>query len=447
MNNNLIGIVIDPGHGGSDSGALGKDLKEKDYNLTISKYMYDRFKELGVPVTLTRDSDITLSPSDRTRNILAAYGNNPNVIVISNHLNAGGGTGAEVIYALRNSSQLAQQILSNIGDTGITTRKIYQKRLPSNNDKDYYFIHRETGQTEPVIVEYGFIDNDKDVDFLTENYKDLAEAVIKAVLNYKNIPYTPPSEISTDTYRVAKGDTLYSIANKLGITVNQLKNINNLKDNEIKIGQVLKIPKKTIPEESSFIYTIKAGDTLYKIAQNYNTTVDKLKEINNLTSNDLKIGQSLSIPSGLVNFDEYNVQKGDSLYSIAKKFNTTVDKIKELNNLTNNILTVGQILKIPTEEETEKIYTVKSGDTIYSIAKKNNINIELLKSANDLTSNLLTVGQKLIIPEETTTMYKVQKGDNLYSIARKFNTTVSELKQLNDLKTDILTIGQLLLIR
>lgn len=90
MNNNLIGIVIDPGHGGSDSGALGKDLKEKDYNLTISKYMYDRFKELGVPVTLTRDSDITLSPSDRTRNILAAYGNNPNVIVISNHLNAGG---------------------------------------------------------------------------------------------------------------------------------------------------------------------------------------------------------------------------------------------------------------------------------------------------------------------------------------------------------------------
>lgn len=319
--------------------------------------------------------------------------------------------------------------------------------MPSNNDKDYYFIHRETGQTEPVIVEYGFIDNDKDVDFLTENYKDLAEAVIKAVLNYKNIPYTPPSEISTDTYRVAKGDTLYSIANKLGITVNQLKNINNLKDNEIKIGQVLKIPKKTIPEESSFIYTVKAGDTLYKIAQNYNTTVDKLKEINNLTSNDLKIGQSLSIPSGLVNFDEYNVQKGDSLYSIAKKFNTTVDKIKELNNLTNNILTVGQILKIPTEEETEKIYTVKSGDTIYSIAKKNNINIELLKSANDLTSNLLTVGQKLIIPEETTTMYKVQKGDNLYSIARKFNTTVSELKQLNDLKTDILTIGQLLLIR
>jgi len=53
--------------------------------------MYDRFKELGIPVTLTRDTDITLSPSDRVDRILDAYGDNPNVIVVSNHLNAGGG--------------------------------------------------------------------------------------------------------------------------------------------------------------------------------------------------------------------------------------------------------------------------------------------------------------------------------------------------------------------
>ena len=64
---------------------------EKDYSLKISKYMYDRFRELGIPVTLTRDTDITLSPSDRVDRILDAYGDNPNVIVVSNHLNAGGG--------------------------------------------------------------------------------------------------------------------------------------------------------------------------------------------------------------------------------------------------------------------------------------------------------------------------------------------------------------------
>ena len=58
----LKGIVIDPGHGGSDPGAVGNGMKEKDYTLLISKYMYDRFKELGVPVKLKKDSDVTLSP-------------------------------------------------------------------------------------------------------------------------------------------------------------------------------------------------------------------------------------------------------------------------------------------------------------------------------------------------------------------------------------------------
>ena len=91
MNNNLIGIVIDPGHGGIDGGAVSNNQNEKDYTLKISKYMYDRFRELGIPVTLTRDTDITLNPSDRVDRILDAYGDNKNVIVVSNHLNAGGG--------------------------------------------------------------------------------------------------------------------------------------------------------------------------------------------------------------------------------------------------------------------------------------------------------------------------------------------------------------------
>lgn len=86
----LTGVVIDPGHGGSDPGAVGNGLNEKDYTLKISQYMYDRFKELGVPVVLTRSGDETLSPTERTQKILNAYGNNSDVIVISNHLNAGG---------------------------------------------------------------------------------------------------------------------------------------------------------------------------------------------------------------------------------------------------------------------------------------------------------------------------------------------------------------------
>ncbi len=137
----------DAGHGGSDPGASGNGIIEKDLTLAISKYMYDRFKELGIPVKITRDNDITLSPSERVEKILDAYGNNPNVIVISNHINAGGGEGAEVIYALRNSNVLANLVLDELGKTGQLVRETYQRRLPSNPSKDYYFIHRETGKT------------------------------------------------------------------------------------------------------------------------------------------------------------------------------------------------------------------------------------------------------------------------------------------------------------
>lgn len=209
MNNKLTGVVIDPGHGGTDSGAIGNNQKEKDYSLIISKYMYDRFKELGIPVAITRDTDKTLSPTERVNNILSSFGNDPNVIVISNHLNSGGGSGAEVIYALRNNNTLANNILDNIKNTGQKVRRTYQRRLPSNMTKDYYFIHRNTGNTEPLIVEYGFIDDKNNIDFLNNNYQELAEAVIKAIMNYKGLPYIPPVGSSLSTYTVKKGDTLF----------------------------------------------------------------------------------------------------------------------------------------------------------------------------------------------------------------------------------------------
>ena len=84
-------IVIDPGHGGTDGGATGNGIIEKDLTLAISNYMYDRFRELGIPVVLTRNSDETLSPSERTTRSKNAFGTNRDVILISNHINAGGG--------------------------------------------------------------------------------------------------------------------------------------------------------------------------------------------------------------------------------------------------------------------------------------------------------------------------------------------------------------------
>ena len=409
MNNNedraVRKVIIDPGHGGTDSGATGNNLLEKDYNLLISKYMCDRFKELGVPVAITRDSDTTLSPTDRVNTIVNKFGNSSDVILISNHVNSGGGEGAEVIYALRNRDTLARRILENIGATGQETRKYYQRRLPSDTSKDYYFIHRNTGNLEPLIVEYGFIDDTKDVEFLKENYKELAEAVISAVANYIGVPYTPPEGITTNTYVVQKGDSLYSIANKLGTTVSELKKENNLTSNTLQIGDVLRIPTKEIYEGEENVYIVQKGDTLYSIAAANNTTVDELKRINNLTSNILSTGQLLKIPSALLPESTYTVKKGDSLYSIANKYNTTVDELKRINNLTSNILSIGQVLKLPS-------------DKVSDVEK-----------------------------EENTISYTVQKGDSLYSIARKYSTTIDKIKDLNNLTTNLLSIGQILIVR
>ena len=460
MNNNedraVRKVIIDPGHGGTDSGATGNNLLEKDYNLLISKYMYDRFKELGVPVAITRDSDTTLSPTDRVNTILNKFGNSSDVILISNHVNSGGGEGAEVIYALRNRDTLARRILENIGTTGQTTRKYYQRRLPSDTSKDYYFIHRNTGNLEPLIVEYGFIDDTKDVEFLKENYKELAEAVISAVANYIGVPYTPPEGITTNTYVVQKGDSLYSIANKLGTTVSELKKENNLTTNTLQIGEVLRIPTKEIYEGEENVYIVQKGDTLYSVAMANNTTVDELKRINNLTSNILSTGQLLKIPSALLPESTYIVKKGDSLYSIANKYNTTVDELKRINNLTSNILSIGQVLKLPSDKvsDVEKkentiSYTVQKGDSLYSIARKYSTTIDKIKDLNNLTTNLLSIGQVLLIPTDTNleTTYTVQKGDSLYSIAKKYDTTVDRLKQLNNLKSNLLSIGQILIVR
>jgi cell wall hydrolase sleB len=460
MNNNedraVRKVIIDPGHGGTDSGATGNNLLEKDYNLLISKYMYDRFKELGIPVAITRDSDTTLSPTDRVNTILNKFGNSSDVILISNHVNSGGGEGAEVIYALRNRDTLAKRILENIGATGQETRKYYQRRLPSDTSKDYYFIHRNTGNLEPLIVEYGFIDSAKDVEFLKENYKELAEAVIAAVANYIGVPYTPPEGITTNTYVVQKGDSLYSIANKLGTTVSELKKENNLTSNTLQIGEVLRIPTKEIYEGEENVYIVQKGDTLYSIAAANNTTVDELKKANNLTSNILSTGQLLKIPSALLPESTYIVKKGDSLYSIANKYNTTVDELKRINNLTSNILSIGQVLKLPSDkvsdiekEENTISYTVQKGDSLYSIARKYSTTIDKIKDLNNLTTNLLSIGQVLLIPTDTNleTTYTVQKGDSLYSIAKKYNTTVDRLKQLNNLKSNLLSIGQILIVR
>lgn len=459
-------IVIDAGHGGSDPGSIGNGIVEKDYTLRISQYMADRFRELGVPVTLTRTTDEMVTPEERVSRVMNAYGNNPEVVVISNHLNAGGGDGAEVIYALRDRDTLSRIILEEIAKEGQNVRKWYQRRLPSDTSKDYYFIHRNTGLTEPVIVEYGFVDNAADAEQIKNNWRDYADAVVRAVAIYKGIPYEAiPQE---GEYVVQKGDTLWSIAKKFNVGVEELKTLNNLTSNTVSIGQILQIPGQIpIPSEPTpsptpggNAYTVQSGDSLWSIANKFGVTVQEIRNLNNLTSDLLSIGQVLLIPvtepqlPGEVT--TYTVKSGDNLYAIASRYGVTVDQIKATNNLTSNTLSIGQVLTIPVSGTTPPIevttYTVKSGDNLYSIANKYGVTVDQIKAANNLTSNTLSIGQVLtiptigVIPPVTGTTYTVQRGDSLYSIAEKFGVTVDQIKAANNLTSNLLSIGQQLVI-
>ena len=400
-------VVIDAGHGGSDSGAIGNGIIEKNLTLDISKYMYDRLKELGVPVKLTRDSDVDLPASERPQRVLDQYGNGKDVIVISNHINAGGAEGAEVIYALRNKDTLAKKILDELEKQGQLIRKYYQRRLPSDYNKDYYYMLRNTPNTEALIVEYGFLDNASDANKLKNNYKKYAEAVVKAVTEYAGYKYVPLA--GSDYYVVKKGDTLWSIARAYGLTVERLKSLNNLTGNNLTIGDSLIVKDSSGNSDSSSsadnnkYYIVKKGDSLYSIARSNNMTVDKLKSLNNLTSNILSIGQKLIISSGSnVPNNVYVVKKGDTLWSIANNFNVSVNDLKNANNKSNNSLSIGEQLIIPGKSTGEKvsttIYIVKSGDNLYSIARRYNVTVNEIKSLNNLSSNLLSIGQKLSIP-------------------------------------------------
>lgn len=286
-------VIIDPGHGGSDPGTSANGIVEKDYNLKISKYMSDRLNELGIPNTMTRTSDETLSPSNRVKKIKSIYGTGNDVLLISNHLNSGGGDGAEVIYALRNNDTFSKLISKNMEEAGQNVRKYYQRRLPSNSSKDYYFIIRDTANNESVLMEYGFVDSKKDdVSLIKNNYKELAEAVVKSICEYLGYKYTKPSKSSNSSnyYIVQKGDTLWNIANKYKTTVSKLKDINNLSSNLIFVGQKLLIPSN-VKE-----YIVQKGDTLYAISRMFNTTVSDLINLNNLKTTTLQIGQKLLIP-------------------------------------------------------------------------------------------------------------------------------------------------------
>lgn len=245
----------------------------------------------------------------------------------------------------------------------------------------------------------------------------------------------------------------FTISNKINDNSNTIEIIYPLKSNDT-LAKTLSDKISSIIPVTKYYQQRDINNTnldYYPVLRNNKAIVIRYGE-NILNNNELPKIIYQVINSYLNNSNVYIVKSGDSLYAIARRFNTTVDDIKRINNLSSNNLSINQKLIIPDSNisdinnDNNDYYIVKSGDTLFSIARKYNTTVDELKKLNNLSSNNLSISQKLIIPSNTI-IYTVIKGDTLYAIAKKFNTTVDDIKRLNNLTSNNLSINQKLIIK
>ena len=175
---------------------------------------------------------------------------------------------------------------------------------------------------------------------------------------------TPSLPVTGTTYTVRSGDTLYAIALRHNTSIQAIAQANNIVNvNLIRVGQVLRMPgtSSPIPTPTPSIpgtgttYTVRAGDTLSALASRYKTTVTAIAQANSIVNiNLIRVGQVLRIPSTSTttppptSVRSYTVRRGDTLYAIALRYNTTVARLAQTNNIVNvNLIRVGQVLRIP----------------------------------------------------------------------------------------------------
>lgn len=232
--------------------------------------------------------------------------------------------------------------------------------------------------------------------------------------------------------------------------------------------------------EGCIAYQVRGGDTLWLLAQRYGTTISVIKNSNGLSEDNVNTGQALYLP---VSYDgatyAYRVQPGDTLWLIAQRTGRSIREIQAANGLTGDYLWVGQVLRIPVAREGYQSYQVQAGDTLWLVAKRYNSSIQNLMQANSLFSDSLRAGQLLQVPvqdvpppqqqpppepvstlppppaegltaeqaaqpvnPEELPIYRVQPGDTLGSIASKLGTTIQALRETNRLHSDILMPDQ-----
>lgn len=259
------------------------------------------------------------------------------------------------------------------------------------------------------------------------------------------------------------------------------KNQTETNNNKEKVKEKEKVEKEKVEKkntESNYqTYVVKSGDFLSKIADEYDVTVNQLKEWNNISGDKITVGQKLKIYSNSKVIEKQEtkekntksktshiVQEGENLSTIADKYGLSVKNLMDWNDLDNDIIVPGQKLTLIEPKQNKKIketkttkaktHTVKAGENLTSIAEKYNITVKQLKDWNDIKGDVIQPGETLTVsqPKETNKKekeqnqktYKVKKGDTLQSIADKFDVTIKELKIWNNLDNNTIVIGQVL---
>ena len=288
-------------------------------------------------------------------------------------------------------------------------------------------------------------------------------------------------QFKVESYKVQRGDTLYSIASQSKMSLSELADLNNISSNSgLQVGQTIKIPAgSTVPDT----YTVQSGDSLTAIASKYNLGMDYIADLNNMSRTaGLRAGQKLKLTGEVPavetpktvekqttasnnSTDIHVVKSGETLNSIARKYHLQLNYLAELNNLSRTAnVRVGQRLKIdgdvdpvPIKTETVAVkpqansgratesYKVKSGESLNSIASRAGMSVSELAALNNLSARAgLQVGQSIQIPK-LITQYTVKRGDTLIGLASRYGMDTSQLAELNDIKPNTqLRIGDVI---
>lgn len=352
---------------------------------------------------------------------------------------------------------------------------IYKRNvIPNYNDRDHYL-------TLPSCKVAVFTSNEDKIYAYVQNEmekKDKANRSGKFGIEKDSTREILASNTKTKWYKVKRGDNLAEIADKFDVTVSQIKKWNRIKGSSLVSGKSLKIitekesepstkfapnfdnnkaiaakessstnakdskasteKKDTLVVNTSNFYVVQKGDNLNTIAKKYNTTVEEIKVWNHLTSNNLKLGTSLQISNIVADSSQvaavavvpqelkdiqYEVKKGDNLGTIAKKFGTSTDDLKQWNHLNTNNIAVGKVLIVAKDQ---------------IAINTNNANVDAFKK-KDLNS---------ASSKNKEINYLVQKGDSLFSISKKYpGVTVSDLQKWNNITGDELKPGMGLKIK